>query len=60
MKKFKVYFGIEKELIFEGTNEEYIRDCQLEGFLTCGEIEDDYYNNEFLFGDSGDCELVEL
>lgn len=59
--KFKCFNNVwsDNKIVFEGTNDDYIKLCELEKFETSGDIEDDYYDNNFLFGDSGDCELEE-
>lgn len=63
MKDFEVYYG--KKVVFKGTNEDYVYLCNYEKennyseFETSGDIEEDFFDNNFFFGDSGDYELVE-
>lgn len=61
MKKFIVVNRKTLETVFEGTNEDYIKLCNYEYFCSeYNDIEDDYYYNEFLFGDSSNFDLAEV
>lgn len=65
MKIYLVKMRWQKEEIFQGTNDDYLKFIEfnlkdLEGFVSSGNIEDDYFRNNFVFGDSGDYEIITL
>lgn len=47
-----------KEVVFEGTNEDYLNYCKYSEMESEYEsLEEDYYYNCFAFGDSGEFEI---
>lgn len=60
--RYQIIAGVDdwREVVFTGTNDEYVGECVNQSFWTTGNIEDDKFKNSGMFSGDGRLELRKI